>query len=84
MAKTYYVRTDDNDVPFRLLRADGGTVAFWNVAKTEWVDVAGLSPMQFSGLGGSSDYQMIDEVLVGVWQEHFTALNEWAGWIIAS
>jgi len=71
MAKTYYVRRDDNDVPFRLLRADGGTVAVWNSAEAEWVDDARLSPMQLGGLGGSSDYQMIDEVLVGVWQEHF-------------
>ena len=74
MAKTYYVRTDDSDTPIRLLRADGGTVAVWNGAKAEWVDTD-LSPMQLGGLGGSADYQMLDQSLVVIWQEHFTALG---------
>jgi len=68
--KTYYVRTDDNDVPFRLLRADGGTVAVWNSLKAEWVDTD-LSPAQF---GGSADYQRLDnEELAFLWRDHFTA-----------
>ncbi len=71
MAKTYYVRTDDSDTPIRLLRADGGTVAVWNGTKSEWV-ATDLSPLQLGGLGGSADYQRLDEELAGVWQEHFT------------
>jgi len=68
--KRYYVRTDDNDVPFRLLRADGGTVAVWNSLEAEWVDTD-LSPSQF---GGSADYQRLDnEELAFFWRDHFTA-----------
>ena len=73
MPTTYYVRVDDNDKPFRLLRADGGTVAVWNGAEVEWVDVD-LSPAQFGGLGGSVDYQRLDnEELAFAWRDHFTA-----------
>ncbi len=72
MPTTYYVRTDDSNTPIRLLRADGGTVAVWNGAKAEWVDVD-LSPAQLGGLGGSADYRRLDKELVEPWQEHFTA-----------
>ena len=71
--KTYYVRVDDNDVPFRLFRADGGTVTIWNRVKAEWVDTD-LSPLQLGGLGGSADYQRLDnEEEAFLWRDHFTA-----------
>ncbi len=69
--KTYYVRTDDNNVPFRLLRVDGGTVVVWNGAKAEWVDTD-LSPMRLGGLGGSADYRKLGGVDPKLCQQHFT------------
>ena len=72
--KTYYVRTDDSDTPIRLLRADGGTVAVWNGAKSEWVDTD-LSPMQLGGMGGSADYRRVRGVDSELWQQHFTVLG---------
>lgn len=60
----YYIKTDIDAQPKRLLRAEG-SVEVWY--QGEWRETA-LMPAELDGLGGSSDYYRINEGDVVEWQ----------------
>jgi len=60
---TYYLRTDDDGRPVRLLRGLGGPVEVWRDGRWQPVELF----QSLDGLGSSADYRRVSEAEAREW-----------------